>query len=133
MRAKNRGTDDHRDAGASDATKGETLREAPGADGPRVGRQSSARRVGSRLAGSDASRRSVRGVAGVAYRFAGEFVRARRLERGLSLADVASACGCTEGSVRLWESGQPPRAMAVRPLMRVLGCTLDQLLPAVRA
>lgn len=34
---------------------------------------------------------------------------------------------------RLWESGQPPRAMAVRPLMRVLGCTLDQLLPAVRA
>jgi len=60
----------------------------------------------------------------------GATLRERRLALGLTTTSCATACDARESTWLRWESGSPPPATRLRAIVRVLGCTFDDLFVA---
>lgn len=57
-------------------------------------------------------------------------IRSARLAAGLTQRELADAVGVGRTTVTMWETcAVSPRAHTLRPLARVLGCAVDDLLP----
>ena len=59
------------------------------------------------------------------------FLRAKMDAAGVSVADVAKACGVGKSTVQHWRGGRMPPANAVRPLARALRLSLTALLDGI--
>lgn len=59
----------------------------------------------------------------------GSIIMARRLEKGLSMDELANATGCTKGKLFLWETtGKIPGRGIYPRLAKALGIPLETLL-----
>ena len=55
-------------------------------------------------------------------------IKELRLERGMTLEELAAEVGCTLQAVSCWERGQTlPTADRLPQLAKALGCTIDDL------
>lgn len=56
-------------------------------------------------------------------------IKAKRLESGMTAADLARTIGVTPGAVWLWEQGiNTPKAGTLAKLSKIFGCSMEDLL-----
>lgn len=64
----------------------------------------------------------------------GEFLYQLRKEKGMTQAELADALGVTNKAVSKWETGEAmPETALLKPLARIFGVTVDELLDGKRA
>lgn len=64
----------------------------------------------------------------------GEFLYRLRKEKGMTQAELADALGVTNKAVSKWETGEAmPETALLKPLARIFGVTVDELLDGKRA
>lgn len=64
----------------------------------------------------------------------GEFLYTLRKEKGMTQAELADALGVTNKAVSKWETGEAmPETALLKPLARIFGVTVDELLDGKRA
>ncbi len=64
----------------------------------------------------------------------GEFLYQLRKEKGMTQAELADALGVTNKAVSKWETGEAmPETALLKPLARIFGVTVDELLDGERA
>lgn len=52
-----------------------------------------------------------------------------RLAAGMTQAQLAQEIGCLQKQVSRWEHGVAPRVQTLMKIAKVLGCSLDDLVP----
>ena len=58
----------------------------------------------------------------------GEYIKEKRIEKSLTVEEIAERTGTAAAQVEKWESGERyPGVFQLEPLCRVLGCTVTQL------
>lgn len=57
----------------------------------------------------------------------GEKLREARKAAGLTQAEMAVKVGCTQKDIARWEAGREPKALTLKKLAQVLGCSMDDL------
>lgn len=58
----------------------------------------------------------------------GEKLKAARLAAGMTQQNLADALGCKVKDVSRWENGHvEPRALTLKKMAQVLGCSMDDL------
>ena len=56
-------------------------------------------------------------------------IRAKRIEKNMTQAEIAARIGVNQNTVSQWETGERmPRAVMIIQLAKVLDCTVDELL-----
>ncbi len=62
------------------------------------------------------------------------FIRIKRIQKGLSQKDLAEMIGITPGAVSQWEQGVSfPRPRSIPKVCAILDCTVEELLKAAAA
>lgn len=57
-----------------------------------------------------------------------EQIKAARIERGLTQADIAAVCGVRENVISAWENGRTPHMRNIPALAKALGISPNELL-----
>ncbi len=56
-------------------------------------------------------------------------IRAKRIEKNMTQAEIAAQIGVNQNTVSQWETGERmPRAVMIIQLAKILDCTVDELL-----